>query len=445
MNDEHSDNYDLEYELEGIQKFSERALPEFYTVTRSRSRSSPIGGQKGIGRALIEACTAQSLQKYETLLDLESQTRARHDHGFLVGMACQIIETEIARLLAEPAKSVGETMLRHLQRKRKNKVKDYLQGWLEGRFPTMIGVQVFILMALRYGLESRDPEVVDFVNQQFRENYISLLASNRLGASLDKIKNQYRNPACHGTKVFSPGDYRDFSILSFGSHTLREWDLYGPEDDGAVRENAVFLNHLLGARVVPELHEDSAGVSEKTDIKGQLVSHFRKLLSISGSTSECQIEVHPLSSARSLSRDMSFCDASTDNDFRLNSKINIGYYYKGLQGDVEVTIFDVGTTGKLTIFMPQEMPFEGRINWFPDIHRNQCIILSGAPGLEHVFAVASRRDMRIRQKVGLPDNVMAYEVTGTDATSLAGRLVKTIQKLPPGSWAAGEFLFEIIE
>ena len=39
MDDEYLEQYDLEYELEGISKFKERGIPELYRITRAGTRS----------------------------------------------------------------------------------------------------------------------------------------------------------------------------------------------------------------------------------------------------------------------------------------------------------------------------------------------------------------------------------------------------------------------
>ena len=140
---------------------------------------------------------------------------------------------------------------------------------------------------------------------------------------------------------------------------------------------------------------------------------------------------------------MTFCDAAFNDGFHLNSKINIGYYYTGISGSVEVTLFDLGTTGKLTVLMPDGNLSEGRINWFPDAHHNQSITLTGATGMETVFAIATQREFDLRGWLNLDGGKVAQEFAGQDAVQLIGRLTDAVKGMPEKSWALGEFEFDI--
>lgn len=158
---------------------------------------------------------------------------------------------------------------------------------------------------------------------------------------------------------------------------------------------------------------------------------------------KCHIEVQPCIVARRINRDMAFSDASLNNDYRLNSKISIGYYYTAIQGPVEMTIFDVGTTGKLTVLMPNDYLSEGRINWFPDAHSNQSIILTGLTGVETVFAIATEKALDLRGRLQLARKKTAQEFTGRAAVMVVKELLNIISCFKENGWAIGEFEFEI--
>ena len=60
MDDEYLEQYDLEYELEGISKFKERGIPELYRITRAGTRSYEWGS---IFRSFYKyLCDVQFLQ-----------------------------------------------------------------------------------------------------------------------------------------------------------------------------------------------------------------------------------------------------------------------------------------------------------------------------------------------------------------------------------------------
>lgn len=444
MDDEHLKQYDMVYEMEGISKFKEREIPEFYRNTRTGTRSlESVKAQRGFGYQLIKACPASTITRYDTLYDFEPQTRHSHDHGFLIGLACQIVESEINRLLSEPAREIGNVMLKHLDRKKKKKPREFLEGWLENRIPTMIGVASFILMALRYALDKKEGQAIDFIEHHFRKDYTSLLSSNKLGISLDNLRNNFRNPACHGTRTFSPEDYNSFVLLCLGSSSFREWDRHGPKPDQSIQEKAVFFNHLIQSKAIPEVNINEVSFSDKNDPQFEIRSMFQKLVRMAHPDTKCHIEVQPSIAARAINRDMTFCDASLNMDFSLNSKINIGYYYTGLKGSVEVIIFDLGTTGKLTVLMPDDNLYEGRINWFPDPHRSQSITLTGATGMETVFGIATQKEFNLKKQLNLNKNKIVQEFTGQDMTQLFQQLINIIEDFPNISLAIGEFEFEI--
>ena len=444
MDDEYLEQYDMEYELEGISKFKERGIPEFYRITRAGTRSlDSVKAQRGFGYQLIKACPASTITRYDTLYDFEPQTRHSHDHGFLIGLACQIVESEINRLLSEPAREIGDVMLKHLDRKKKKKPREFLEGWLENRIPTMIGVASFILMALRYAFDKKERQAIDFIEHHFRKDYTLLLSSNKLGISLDNLRNNFRNPACHGTRTFSQEDYKSFVLLCLGSSSFREWDRHGPKPDQSIQEKAVFFNHLIHSKAIPKVNMDEVSFSDKNDPQFEIRSMFQKLVRMAHPDTKCHIEVQPFLAARAINRDMTFCDDSLNMDFRLNSRINIGYYYTGVQDDVEVTIFDLGTTGKLTVLMPNSNLIEGRINWFPDAHRNQSITLTGATGMETVFAIATQNEFDLRKQLNLDKNRIVQEFKGRDTTQLLQQLINILKDSPDISWAIGKFEFGI--
>ena len=79
MDNNSLEQYDLEYELEGIERFNARAIPELYQTAPRRTRS--LASQhttRGFGHQLIRACPADTMTRYETLFDFEALTRPCH-------------------------------------------------------------------------------------------------------------------------------------------------------------------------------------------------------------------------------------------------------------------------------------------------------------------------------------------------------------------------------
>lgn len=158
-----SDYYDLiridqetiEAELQGKEQFEQRPVPEYYRrPVRRRSGSifegmrleTPQKEPRRFGYDLLKHRPADTLTRYQTLCDLEQQAGPSYDHGYLVGSACWLIESEINTLLAAPAKrEIGEVLLKHLALKQKKIAYACLEDCLTGQKPVMMGTESIIL------------------------------------------------------------------------------------------------------------------------------------------------------------------------------------------------------------------------------------------------------------------------------------------------------------
>jgi len=227
-----------------------------------------------------------------------------------------------------------------------------------------------------------------------------------------------------------------------GTISMGEWDRYGPKDNKSIQDSAVLLNHLIHSRVMPCLNVDEYCSSKEKGHRSVILSIFQKLMRAANPKARCHVEIQPCNTSRTVNRDMTFNDADFNADFRLNSRVNIGYYFTGIKGSVEVIIFDLGTTGKLTALMPDQIQSEGRIGWFPDAHRNQSITLTGSTGLETVFAIATQKGLGLRSGLHL-DKKIAEEFTGQESVKLIERLANSIGDYPKESWGIGVYEFEI--
>src|SRR5262249_32029017 len=147
------------------------------------------------------------------------------DFGCLIASACQVLESELERLLVAPARPVGALLAGALAGKGKAKQAEMLLAWAEGRDPATMSTSSLLLMAVRYGLEGEKAaaDSGSFLSRHFRPPYLDLVKAGRLGATLDHVREKYRNNACHGLKPFGPGDYQQFSRLVIGRERFAEW------------------------------------------------------------------------------------------------------------------------------------------------------------------------------------------------------------------------------
>jgi hypothetical protein len=241
---------DIRYDLAGARK-AESQVAEFFgkdqEAVRERALRTPVpprtrGRLKGpMGRELLDRCAEMTRTRYSTLLYFEERFPENGDYGYLIGPACQILETELDRLLTTPARSITDDMLAVLEED--NRV-EILTKWARGEFPTTLGVECLVLLALRRGCENHVANIVGFVTTRFNRRYYVLLTSRQLGASLDAIRTRYRNPVCHGTATFDVTEYEQFVQLVVANRRFVAWDTAGPvpaEPDGRA---GVFHHHL---------------------------------------------------------------------------------------------------------------------------------------------------------------------------------------------------------
>jgi hypothetical protein len=257
---------DILYDLEGSRS-AEAAIAEFFATpkvgvrtrgTRGSADALPRG--EGLGRRLIARCAADTWKRYETLLFLEPLFPPGGDHGCLIGPACQLIETELHRLLTQPAHDIAEHLVAALQANEKERKQGELLGqWAAGEIPATFGTACLVLVALQRGWEQRREPVRAFLAAHFNPRYTDLLASKQLGACLDTVRTHFRNPACHGKATFDGTAYEQFMRLVLASPRFVEWDRHGPGEPAPDASAGIFHHHLSEWRLAsPPTHERPA-------------------------------------------------------------------------------------------------------------------------------------------------------------------------------------------
>jgi hypothetical protein len=243
---------DIAYDVAGTDRAAGQ-LAEFFAarpadMPKRRVRTRGVVAL-GMGRKLLQQCPKDAQTRYETLLYFEGQLPPEKDHGFLIGPACQILEGELNRLLAVPARGIAERLVAALQiRKQDRQQAEILADWAAQKIPTTIGVMVLVLLALRRGCEHGDAAITEFLAAHFKPRYADLLRSKKLGACLDAIRTDFRNPVSHGAAIFDPAAYERFTGLMVANQRFAIWDAAGPvppEPDAAI---GVFHHHLSQSR-----------------------------------------------------------------------------------------------------------------------------------------------------------------------------------------------------
>ena len=198
----------LWFELEGSRN-AEHLLSGFErrgTVSRERSigemQAQPlVPSIRGRGRRLLASSAEGARHRYETLLSIELTLPIFADFGLLIILASLILEEELHRLIVGPAETILRRLIEVLRRSdRHRRQAAILEEWSQGNFKATLGVTSLVLLALQRGLESSDVAIETFLEARFRMPYSTMVATGCLGKCLDAIRENFRNPACHGTR-----------------------------------------------------------------------------------------------------------------------------------------------------------------------------------------------------------------------------------------------------
>jgi hypothetical protein len=201
----------------------------------------------GQGRRLILRCGYETCTRYNTLLFFESKLPAGADYGFLISPACQIMESELDRLLVTPALRISTSLIKVLKVDRKATADVKILESAEKTKAT-IGTQVILLRALERARKERMRPILKFLANHFEPRYTGLLEGYKLADTLDQVRTRFRNPACHGTKVFDAEAYEQFARLAVANRLFHVWDEEGTEEREPSAKVGVFHHHLQQLR-----------------------------------------------------------------------------------------------------------------------------------------------------------------------------------------------------
>jgi hypothetical protein len=248
---------DIERDLEGSRKAEARIAAFFrrgegagHVRTRGGSGSlapSPEETPGGIGRQLMARCPSETQQRYRTLVHFERAMPADGDFAILIAAACAILEAELRRLLASPARPIVNGLLAALDPKKQRKQVDLLDKWARGAIPTTLGSVSLLVFALRRGAEMGLPEVGRFLAERFRPRFAELLRSRRMDGALESIRTRFRNPADHAERTFDAAAYGEFVRLVIANRLFAAWDTDGPDPSDPDAGSGILYHHLRHA------------------------------------------------------------------------------------------------------------------------------------------------------------------------------------------------------
>jgi hypothetical protein len=251
---------DIERDLEGTRK-AEARIAAFFRRGEGpgwvRTRGSlpapptPPPTPDGIGRRLVARCPADTQQRYRTLLHSETAMPPDGEYGILIAAACAILEAELRRLLAVPARPIVGHLIIALGGLERRQPAEILARWERGATPATLGVVSVLLFALRKGDEQNRPEVARFLADRFRPRFADLLRTRKLDASLESIRTRFRNPADHAERLFDAAAYDQFARLVVANRRFAAWDIDGPDPSDPDPGTGILYHHLQHALETP--------------------------------------------------------------------------------------------------------------------------------------------------------------------------------------------------
>jgi hypothetical protein len=442
MNEQHTgveSLADLEWDLAGS-----RARAAWVTCLGSQGASThrtiavrpraPRTGEEPTGEALVAHRPPPVRARYQTVHWLEGQFTAAPadtDYGCLIASACQVLESELDDLLVDPARGLAPVLIEALRMGGKGKQADLLGPWAEGQFPATIGTASIVLMGLRYASAAGSEECVRFLEKHFRPRYTTLSRSKELGATLDTIRNVYRNPACHGLRPFGPAEYQTFARLVVARERFTEWTWTGPRLTDPAGALGLLHHHLAGsARQVPE----SAPAPEPSPVE-----RLTALAKPRGSGLAIRLElVRDPAAALPAVRDLT--------PVRLNRPVRVGdvvVFRFRADRPCGVALIDIGTSGAVSVVLPNRwvraatVPAEQPV-LFPDPQTDEFDFeVSGPPGIERVVAVGWEGRLSVPLA---PDGEHPFRSLAPDQVAA---FCSAVSALAPDRWGACAVEFEV--
>lgn len=456
----------IDYDLEGTRRYNERV---WFLSSRSQpptapgrvrslrdldvrptqsarapiaSETTPLPGTQFAGRGgshlpggeLVTRRPMELRNRYQTLFYVENQFPQNAEHAYLIAPACVLLEAELDVLLVQPCRAIANELVTALRQNGEAKPAEILDDWACGRKPTTIGTVSMIFLALRRGYEQGRGAILGFLRDHFQAGYTIPLLDKRLGSWLDHIRNQYRNPACHGTGTFGRAEYEQFVGLMVAHRRFMGWQREGP---------AYPLSASPGASPLPGLLHWHLQQSLLLEPEPTLVDPLGKLLALTQPReSQLIIELQPFLAHNIQGQDNLSGNQATRlaRSLRLGDAVRFGFR---ANRPCRVTLINIGTTGNVNVVLPNawrgNAEVQGDRLYFlpgPDFPEFEYV-LGGHPGQEQMIALASLDPIPVPL---LPDEGKPFRKLSYPEID---NLVNTFQTTVPDRWAACACAFAV--
>ena len=440
----------IEDDLKASQEFKDR-LAEVLKEDRERAtrssrrtratRSVTRESETTSGRRLLERSSANNQLRCETLQHLESTLLPQLDHGILIGLASQIVETELDRLLATPALAIAPSLIEALSQKKKDREPaEVLESWAAKKTWTVLGIESILLLALRRGCEQGIPAVQVFLETHFTPGYQALVSQKALGQCLDQIRNQ-RNAIVHRGAIFDGAGYGDFVPRVFGNRRFALWELHGPEPVPPGAESAILHHHLVHSRIAAgsvRSAESARPGGPKPAPDDPAIAELLALKPPGPPTLDILVKPLHAGTPRNV-RSVAVSSHMADPPFVLGDLIRFRFQ---TNRPCHVVLIDVGTTGETTVLWPNGRHPDTWIDedgdhFLPEFETPEYDFrLTGKAGTERIVAIATLTPLPV-PVLPEPDGAFRSLTIGEIA-----RLVDILRKQPSG-WSLACCAFEV--
>jgi hypothetical protein len=209
-------------------------------------KSPPPSAVSSIGEALTVCTRKVNRDRLLTLHEVEKIIQPGNDFGLLIQGLSPVLETEMNRLLIEPARAIGGILLRHLAAKRDG--DRIFKEWIESPKQPTIGVQGVVIMALSRGSRERDARVLDFLSGLFwPERLVQMFQGKDIEKWMYSIRD-LRNKAAHGEGSIDHKTYAGFCQKLLGVDRLAQMFSTPVRSLPQLWSNGLLLCNEVGAR-----------------------------------------------------------------------------------------------------------------------------------------------------------------------------------------------------
>jgi hypothetical protein len=195
------------------------------------------------GSEVVAAVETDTARRVWSLMAVERALPGGADYGVAVAPACVCLELVIGEVLQPIDRSHAEPLVGALNDAGRPRQADLLRKWFEGELPMTMGLQVTLLAAIERA-HARVKKILWAGGIGMSPRYLTLLRSGRLPAALERVRTEYRNPACHGTRTFDRSEYTALAQLLLTRDRFRAWYRRGP----AELDTGLLDLHLLECR-----------------------------------------------------------------------------------------------------------------------------------------------------------------------------------------------------